>query len=66
MKFNLFTGAHGVAASPEALQALADGLAAVQRTDDLAVLYALACRTLPQAVPGVTVCASGQPAPPGT
>ncbi len=62
MKFNLFTGAPGAAASPEALQALADGLAAVQRKDDLAALYALACRTLPQAVPGVAGCAAGQPA----
>ena len=64
MKFNLFTGANTASELPEALQALADGLAAVQRVDDLAGLYALACRAVPHAVPGVAACAVRQPLPP--
>ena len=71
MKFNLFTGAGtgddaASAAQPvpaEALQALADGLACLPRGDDLGALHALACRTVPHAVPGVAGCAWRGPGP---
>ena len=65
MKFNLFTGAGGATTeSTEALQALADGLAPTRQGDDLGALYALAQRTLPDAVPGVARCGRDEPALP--